>query len=67
MAETHKLCMLCGLEEVETGSICPSCAAGVKREALGKQADLKRQAEREVRRQGVNPEESAGTSKPERR
>jgi hypothetical protein len=66
MADTPKLCMLCGLEEVEIGSICPSCAAGVKREALGKQANLKRQAEREVRRQGVNPEESTGASKHER-
>jgi hypothetical protein len=64
MAEKPKLCMLCGIEEVETGSICPACSAGVKREALGKQANLKRQAEREVRRQGVNPEEPSRASKP---
>jgi hypothetical protein len=64
MTEKPKLCILCGLEEVETGSICPTCSEGVKREALGKQANLKRQAEREVRRQGVNPEESSRTSKP---
>jgi hypothetical protein len=63
MADKPKLCMLCGLEDVETGSICPTCAAGVKQEALGKQANLKRQAEREVRRQGVNPEGSSA-SKP---
>jgi hypothetical protein len=50
--------MLCGLQEVETGSICPTCAEGVKREALGKQANLKQQAEREIRRQGVNPEQA---------
>ncbi|MEE8302462.1 MAG: hypothetical protein V3S24_08520 [Candidatus Tectomicrobia bacterium] len=56
MAEQPKLCMLCGLQEVETGSICPACSEGVKREALGKQANLKQQAEREIRRQGVNPE-----------
>jgi hypothetical protein len=64
MAEKPKLCMLCGFEEVETGSICPSCAEGVKREALGKQANLKRQAEREARRQGVTPEEPPRTPKP---
>jgi hypothetical protein len=64
MAQTPKLCILCGLEEVEIGSICPACAQGVKSEALGKQANLKRQAEREVRRQGVNPEESKPASKP---
>ncbi len=56
MAEQPKLCMLCGLQEAETGSICSACSEGVKREALGKQANLKQQAEREIRRQGVNPE-----------
>jgi hypothetical protein len=50
--------MLCGLQEVETGSICPACAEGVKREAMGKQANLKQQAEKEIRRQGVNPEQA---------
>ena len=64
MAEKPKLCMLCGFEEVETSSICPSCAEGVKREAMGKQANLKQQAEREARRQGVTPEEPRRTPKP---
>jgi hypothetical protein len=64
MADKPKLCMICGLEEVESGSICPSCAEGVKREALGKQANLKRQAEREARRQGVTPEEPPPRHKP---
>jgi hypothetical protein len=50
--------MLCG-QEIDTGSICPACAEGVKREALGKQANLKRQAEQEIRRQGINPEEAS--------
>jgi hypothetical protein len=58
MTEKPKLCMLCGLQEVETGSICPACAEGVKREAMGKQANLKQQAEKEIRRQGVNPEQT---------
>jgi uncharacterized Zn finger protein (UPF0148 family) len=56
MAEKPRLCMICGLQEVETGSICPACQEGVKREAVGKQANLKQQAEREMRRHGVNPE-----------
>jgi hypothetical protein len=64
MATTPKLCMLCGLEEVKSGSICPACAQGVKSEALGKQVNLKRQAEREARRHGVQPEESQPASKP---
>ena len=57
MVEQSKLCIICGLQEVETGSICPACAEGVKREALGKQANLKQQAEREIRRQGVHPDQ----------
>ena len=63
MAEQGKTCMLCGRQDVESGSICPACAEGVKREALGKQANLKHQAEREIRRQGVNP---ASPKQPER-
>jgi hypothetical protein len=55
--------MLCG-QEIDTGSICPACAEGVKREALGKQANLKRQAEQEIRRQGINPEEASRAPKP---
>ena len=58
MAEKPTICMMCGLWEVETGSICPACAEGVKREAMGKQANLKQRAEREIRRQGVNPEQT---------
>jgi hypothetical protein len=64
MAEKPKLCMICGLREVETGSICPTCAEGVKREAMGKQANLKQQAEREIRRQGVNPEDASRAPRP---
>lgn len=63
MAEQGKTCMLCGRQEVESGSICSACAEGVKREALGRQANLKQQAEREIRRQGVNP---ASTEPPAR-
>jgi hypothetical protein len=63
MAEKPKVCMLCG-EELDTGSICPACAEGVKREALGTQANLKRQAAQEIRRQGINPEEASRAPKP---
>jgi hypothetical protein len=56
--------MLCGIREVETSSICPTCAEGVKREAMGKQATLKQQAEKEMRRYGVNPEPGPREPKP---
>ena len=62
MAEKPKLCMLCGMREVETSSICPTCSEGVKREALGKQSLLKQQADKEIRRQGVNPDATSPTS-----
>ncbi|MGE3540733.1 MAG: hypothetical protein AB7N91_25250 [Candidatus Tectimicrobiota bacterium] len=55
MAEKPRLCMLCGIREVETSSICPTCSEGVKREALGQQTVLKHQADKEIRRQGVVP------------
>lgn len=64
MAEKPKLCMLCGIREVETSSICPTCSEGVKREALGQQTTLKRQADKEVRRQGVTPAAPPQTPKP---
>jgi hypothetical protein len=64
MAGKPKMCMLCGMREVETSSICSTCAESVKREAMGQQATVKRQAEREIRRQGVNPEASPSKPKP---
>jgi hypothetical protein len=64
MADKPKMCMLCGLREVETSSICSKCAEGVKREAMGQQAAVKRQAEQEIRRQGVSPDASPSTPKP---
>lgn len=64
MAEKPKMCMICGMRAVETSSICPTCAEGVKREAMGQQSTLKRQADKEIRRQGVNPESSTSTTKP---
>jgi hypothetical protein len=64
MAEKPRMCMLCSMREVETSSICSTCAESVKREAMGQQATVKRQAEREIRRQGVNPDASPSTPKP---
>lgn len=57
MAEHPKLCMLCGMRPVETSSICDTCSEGVRREALGQQVAVKRQADKEVQRQGVHPDQ----------
>ena len=64
MADKPQMCMICGIREVETSSICPTCAESVKREAMGQQATVKRQAEQEIRRQGVSPESPTRTPKP---
>ena len=61
MADKPKMCMLCGIREVETSSICATCTESVKREAMGQQAAVKRQAEQEIRRQGVSPGASPST------
>jgi hypothetical protein len=52
------------MREVETSSICPACSEGVKREALGQHITVKRQAEREIRRQGVSPDDVSNPPKP---
>jgi hypothetical protein len=50
------------MREVETSAICPTCADGVKREAMGQQVAVKRQAEKEIQRQGINPEAPSRSS-----
>ena len=62
MADKPRMCMLCGMREVETSAICPTCADGVKREAMGQQVAVKRQAEKEIQRQGINPEAPSRSS-----
>ena len=64
MAEQDTVCIMCGRHTAETRAICPACADSVKREALGQQTTLRRQAEKEIRRQGVNPDPSGGQTNP---
>jgi hypothetical protein len=47
--------MICGKESELQGSICPRCQENIRREALGKQDDVRRQSDKELERQGVSP------------
>jgi hypothetical protein len=55
MPETKHKCMICGKESELKGSICPRCQENIRREALGKQDDVRRQSDKELERQGVSP------------
>jgi hypothetical protein len=55
MAEAKNKCMVCGKESELKGSICLRCQENIRREALGKQDDLRHQADKELERHGVNP------------
>jgi hypothetical protein len=55
MAEVKHKCMVCGKESDLKGSICPRCQENIRREALGKQDDVRRLADKELEKQGVNP------------
>ncbi len=55
--ETKRRCMVCGKEKVFEGGICEECKAMIRGEAKEKGKDLRKEAEREVRRQGVPPKE----------
>lgn len=61
MPEAKSKCMLCGKETEIKSTICPPCQESVRREALGKQDDMRRQAEKELERHGVDPGQKRGS------
>ncbi len=58
MDKGHKRCTVCGIAEPEDGMICDRCKALIRGEALDKQHDIKKDAEREFRKEGVDPTKS---------
>jgi hypothetical protein len=52
-----KLCMICGIVEVETTSICKSCSEKIRQEAVGERDRIKAEAEKEIKKQGIPPQE----------
>jgi hypothetical protein len=55
--KVKKRCMVCGKGLEAQGSICASCQERIRKEALGEHDKTRIQSERELRKQGVTPEE----------
>ena len=57
MAEIkRRRCMVCAKEFEMGTSVCDACNAKIRGEAAGKKEGLRKEAEREIKRAGVNPE-----------
>jgi hypothetical protein len=56
MTEPTKKCMVCAKPLVPLkGGICEPCQDRIRREAMGEQAGIRDQADRELSRHGVTP------------
>ncbi len=56
MAEKKSRCMVCGKERLMEGSICDNCKAMIQQEASEGQKKIKREAEKELKKEGVTPD-----------
>jgi hypothetical protein len=65
MAEVkRRRCMVCAKEFEMAGSVCDACNAKIRGEAVGKKEEMRKQAEREVKRAGVSAETHESEKKP---
>jgi len=55
MDKEKKKCMICGKAVPLKGGICEPCQERIRREAMGQQADVRTQAEKELKKHGVVP------------
>jgi hypothetical protein len=55
MADPEKKCMICGKAAPLKGGICDPCQERIRGEALGRQSGERGEAERELKKHGVNP------------
>jgi|GEM_PF-873701 len=55
--DKKKLCMICGVVEVGSTSICKTCSEKIRQEAVGERDRIKSEAEREIKKQGVPPKD----------
>ena len=55
MTERTQRCMVCAKEKTFTGTICEECKAMIRGEATEKGKKIRKEAEREIRREGVPP------------
>ena len=56
MDEKERTCILCGGREEMLGFICSACQEKIQREAVGKRREMRKEAERALRKHGVNPD-----------
>ena len=56
MTPEQKKCMVCGQVRPLQGGICDSCRQRIRDEALGRKEGERRDAERELKKQGITPE-----------
>lgn len=61
MEQERKKCMVCGKVATLKGGICDPCQDRIRKEALGKQANVRGEAEKELKKHGVTPD--PGTKK----
>lgn len=64
MEDEKKKCMICGKPVVEIrNGICNPCQEQIRREALGRNADTRTQAEKELKKYGVPADRPSRASK----
>lgn len=54
--QEKKKCLVCGRQQPLKGGICDPCQERIRREALGEQANIRSQADKELKKHGVTPE-----------
>ncbi len=55
--EKRTRCMVCGKERALVHAICEECKATIRGESLDRRKQIKKDADREFRREGVPPKE----------
>lgn len=55
MDERKAHCLVCGKPDPGENSICPTCKAHIRGEALDRQHQIKKDADRELHKEGSDP------------
>lgn len=55
MTEGKRRCMVCAKEKSFEGTICTECQAMIRGEAVEKGKRIRKDAEKEIRREGIPP------------
>ena len=56
MSVGKRRCMVCGKEKEMADAICDLCKAEIRGEAVDKHKQIKKESDRELRKEGVKPE-----------